>query len=71
MPEFFAVSDLARRFNCPPREISDLLYGRVIPDSECPVIGGWRLIPSKYISVIAEKLAERQRRRHSEERTDA
>ena len=71
MPEFFAVSDLARQFNCPPREISDLLYGRLVPDSECPVIGGRRLIPAKYVTVIAQKLAERQRRRHAGERTDA
>jgi hypothetical protein len=59
---FFAVSDLARRFDCPPRLISDLLYGRFIPDEECPVVGGRRLIPEKYVTAIAAKLAERQRR---------
>ena len=63
MPQFFAVSDLARQFNCPPRDISDLLYGRFIPDDECPVIGGRRLIPEKFVAVIAAKLADRRRRR--------
>lgn len=70
MSEFFAVSDLARQFNCPPRQISDLLYARLIPDSECPVVGGRRLIPSKYVTIIAAKLAERHRRREAEEQTD-
>ena len=69
MPQFFAVSDLARQFNCPPREISDLLYARLIPDEECPVIGGRRLIPKKYVAVLAAELAERQRRRTGREAT--
>jgi hypothetical protein len=66
VPHFFAVSDLARRFNCRPRVISDLLYGRIIPDEECPVVGGRRLIPEKYVDVIAAKLDERRRRRGEE-----
>jgi hypothetical protein len=69
MAELFSVSDLARRFNCPPRVVSDLLYARIVPDGECPIVGGRRLIPEKYVSIIAKKLAERSRRR--EHRRDA
>ena len=67
MPQFFAVSDLARQINCPPRDISDLLYARFIPDDECPVVGGRRLIPAQYVNVIATKLAERRRQREQRE----
>ena len=60
MADVFSVSDLARKFDCPPRDISDLLYARIIPDHECPIVGGRRLIPAKYVTIIGKKLAERR-----------
>ena len=72
MAAVFSVSDLARKYDCPPREISDLLYARIIPDHECPIVGGRRLIPAKLVEIIGQKLAERAKcREQRQEATSA
>jgi hypothetical protein len=50
------VSDAARELGCNPRDISTLLYNRAIPDAECPIINGRRLIPRELLPVIRQKL---------------
>jgi len=53
MPQqFLTVSEVARRMGAVPRDISDLSYARQLRDDLCPVIGGRRLIPVSYVSVI-------------------
>jgi hypothetical protein len=52
------VSDVARRFNVPPRMISDLFYARKLDDQRCPIVGGRRLIPEDYLPAIAAALRE-------------
>lgn len=47
-----SVSEVARRLDCRPREISDLFYQRRLCDARCPVVSGRRLIPEDYLPVI-------------------
>ena len=59
MAEFISVSDLARKLNCRPRDISDAFYDRVLNDSACPVVGRRRLIPMDYVPTIRKVLRSR------------
>jgi hypothetical protein len=34
------ISRLSRRWNIPPRKISDRFYSRELDDSRCPIIDG-------------------------------
>ena len=56
---YLSVSDCAREIGARPRDISDLLYQRVLDDSICPVVSNRRLIPRSYVPTIREVLAER------------
>ena len=49
-----------------PRDISDLLYDRVVPDDRCPMLGGRRMIPIEYLAELGEALIERRGRRRRE-----
>jgi hypothetical protein len=46
------VSEVARRLGARPKDISDLFYQRKLDDNRCPVVGGRRLIPEDYVSVV-------------------
>jgi hypothetical protein len=63
MREHLTVSEAARRLGCRPRDISDALYHRVIPDEACPLIGGRRLIPTDVLPRVRAVLEERATRR--------
>ena len=54
----FSVSEVARRLNCRPRDISDAFYLRLLDDAVCPVVSGRRIIPAEYIEIIRQVLAE-------------
>jgi len=60
------VSEIAREVGCRPRDISDLLYARLLPDHDCPIIGGRRLIPDDLIPEIRRLLSERVEQRKGE-----
>ncbi len=59
----FTVSEVARKLDRRPRDISDLFYHRDIPDAECPIVGGRRLIPAELLPRIQSALMERDSRR--------
>jgi hypothetical protein len=59
MVEYLVVSDVARRLGVRPRDISDLFYQRRLNDDLCPIVGGRRLIPVDYVSVIQNALLSR------------
>jgi hypothetical protein len=46
------VSEVARRLNARPKDISDLFYQRKLEDTRCPIVGGRRLIPEDYVPAI-------------------
>jgi hypothetical protein len=52
----FIVSEIARRYNVPPRAISDLFYARRLDDRLCPIIGGRRMIPVHYLPELEAAL---------------
>ena len=52
----YTVSEIARQHGVRPRAISDLFYNRELSDEKCPIIGGRRLIPPEYVSVIVTAL---------------
>jgi hypothetical protein len=53
---YLSVSEVARRLEARPRDISDLFYRRALRDDLCPIVAGRRLIPEDYIEVIAVRL---------------
>ena len=55
------VSEVARRIGARPKDISDLFYQRKLDDQRCPVVGGRRLIPEDYLSIIENTLRELNR----------
>jgi hypothetical protein len=65
MSEFLTVSQVADGEGVRPRDISDLLYGRRVDVSRCPLVSGRRLIPRDLLPAIraalrsAGKLPER------------
>ena len=67
MHDHLTVSDVARRFGRRPRDISDLFYNRLIPDGECPIVGGRRLIPADLLPRIEAILSEQDARRGGSE----
>jgi hypothetical protein len=69
MGKVFFVSDVARQLNCTPRDITLLLYDRVIPDEATSLVGGRRLIPEESIPLIEQAIRDRQQRR--EQRAEA
>ena len=54
------VAEVARTLDVRPRDISDLFYQRVLDAKRCPIVGGRRLIPEDYVSVIEAALARRR-----------
>jgi hypothetical protein len=56
-----SVSEVARRLGVRPREISDLLYARMLSDRHCPIVAGRRLIPEEYVADAAAALRARGR----------
>jgi hypothetical protein len=54
---FLTVSDVARRCQVRPRDLSDLFYQRKLDDSRCPIVGGRRLIPQDFLPEIEATLA--------------
>lgn len=65
MNEHMIVSEVARELSerngvvIRPRDVSDLFYGRRLPDGRCRVLGGRRMIPRGLLDAIEEKLRER------------
>jgi hypothetical protein len=59
--QYQSVSWVATQLGCRPRDISDLLYTRILDVSRCVVIAGRRLIPEGYLPEIRRILAERGR----------
>ena len=53
MDEMLSVGDVARRLGVRPAQITDLFYKRHLRDDLCPIVGGRRLIPPSYITMIA------------------
>ena len=62
MTTFKFVSEIAREVGCRPRDISDLFYGRHLPDDKCPVVAGRRLIPAELVPEIQRLLSEKKDR---------
>lgn len=56
IPAQHLTVSVARLLGVRPRDISDLFYRRVLRDDLCPIVGGRRLIPPSYVSVIAAAL---------------
>lgn len=56
MPTPLSVSDVARRLNVRPGQITALFYEERLRDDLCPIVGGRRLIPESYVDVIAMEL---------------
>ena len=54
--EYLSVSEAARKFGAKPKQISDLLYHRVLRDDLCPIVGGRRLIPRSYLPKVLDVL---------------
>lgn len=50
------VSEAARRIGVRPRDISDLIYNRVLRDDIMPIITGRRMIPVSYLPQIVAAL---------------
>lgn len=46
-----------------PRDVSDLFYQRLLPDSECLLVSGRRLIPSRLVPMVKRLLQERVKKR--------
>ncbi len=51
-----SVSEVARRIEANPRDISDLFYRRRLRDDLCPIVAGRRIIPEDYVDVIRSAL---------------
>ena len=51
--EYLSVGDVANILDVPPPKITDLFYKREVRADQCPVVGGRRLIPPRYVAVIA------------------
>ena len=56
MQYLLSVSEAARRLGARPRDISDLFYRRELRDDLCPIVGGRRLIPEDYLTLIGAAL---------------
>lgn len=54
--EMLAVSDVARRLDVKPAQISQLFYERRLRDDLCPIVAGRRLISAEYVEIIAMEL---------------
>lgn len=61
MRTHLSVSEVARQEGFRPRDVSDLLYRREIPDELCPIVGGRRLIPATLLPRIREALTRRSK----------
>lgn len=59
MSELFSISTLARKWNIPPRRISDLFYARKLSEDRCPIVANRRVIPGAYVPTIETVLRER------------
>lgn len=55
----FTVSEVARKLNARPSDITLLFYHRALPDDACPIVSGRRRIPESVIPTIAALLIER------------
>ena len=53
MQELLGVGDVARLLGVRPPQITDLFYKGHLRDDLCPIVGGRRLIPPEYVSLIA------------------
>lgn len=42
-----------------PKILTDLFYRRDLDDSDCPIVGGRRLIPADYMAVLESVLRRR------------
>lgn len=77
MPEVeeLTVSGAARElsvelgYTVRPRDISKLFYDRVLPDVQCPIVAGRRLIRRGCLPMIADALRGRGPSRGPEDRT--
>jgi hypothetical protein len=50
-----------------PRDISDLLYKRILDVNRCPIVGDRRMIPRDYLPTVLEVLRDRGLISQSEE----
>ncbi len=62
------VGECARELGVRPKDLSDVLYLRILPDSdtECPVVAGRRYIPREYVPKLKAVLQERGKIRRRE-----
>ena len=51
--DYLSVGDVAKRLGVMPTQVTGLFYKGQVRGDECPIIAGRRLIPPKYIDVIA------------------
>jgi hypothetical protein len=58
---YLTASDVARRLGVRPRDVSDLFYSRRLGGTDCPLVGGRRLIPEDFLPAIAAALRTRPR----------
>lgn len=49
---YLSVGDAARRLGVQPRIVTMLFYQQKLRDDLCPIIGGRRVIPETYLSMI-------------------
>ena len=59
MPRLLSVSEAARLLGAKPKDISDLLYCRVLRDDLFPIVAGRRIISEEYLSLIKAALKRR------------
>jgi hypothetical protein len=52
MPSHLSVSEVARAIGARPRDITQLLYSRVLRDDLCPIVAGRRMIPRDYVEQV-------------------
>lgn len=57
--DYVSVGEAARILGCPPGTISQCLYSRRVDVSDCPIIGGRRLIARKMLPEIARVIGVR------------
>jgi len=54
--QVMSVSEVAARLGVRPRDVSDCLYGRHVPDEVAPLIGGRRLVRADALDTVAAAL---------------
>jgi hypothetical protein len=61
MGNYLSVGEVARRLKYPPRLVTDILYRQLVDTSQCPMLGGRRMIPAEMLPELKEALKTRTR----------